>query len=194
MPRQARVKSETGIYHVMLKGIDNRDIFLDEFDRSKFIEQIIRAKEKGLFALLAYCLMDNHVHLLIKENEEIGKSIKRITVGYVIWQYLAAYNHNPCHIDSKQIEGYFNTQNEFEEFMGVLSDDKCLGCIPIKKHSDEALRKIILKEFHIESLEAMSIKERNQIIKKIYQTTGASVRQLGRVLGLANGIVQRGIR
>lgn len=250
MPRQARVKSETGIYHVMLKGIDNRDIFLDEFDRSKFIEQIIRAKEKGLFAILAYCLMDNHVHLLIKENEEVGKSIKRITVGYVIWhnskygrighlfqnrfhsepvetdsylvtvvryihhnpvkagiaklprdyewssyhQYLAAYNHNPCHIDPKQIEGYFNTQNAFEEFMNVLSDDKCLGCIPIKKYSDEALRKIILKEFHVESLEAMSIKERNQIIKKIYQTTGASVRQLGRVLGLANGIVQRGIR
>ncbi|WP_296561632.1 transposase [uncultured Acetobacterium sp.] len=33
--------------------------------------------------MYAYCLMDNHVHLLIKEGEELGTSIKRITVGYV---------------------------------------------------------------------------------------------------------------
>ncbi len=37
----------------------------------------------GGFELYAYCLMDNHVHLLIKEGEELGTSIKRITVGYV---------------------------------------------------------------------------------------------------------------
>jgi REP element-mobilizing transposase RayT len=85
MPRQARVKSKTGIYHVMLKGIDDRDIFLDDDDRSKFLEQLLKSKEKGDFSLLAYCLMDNHVHLLIEENEEIGKSIKRMAVGYVLW-------------------------------------------------------------------------------------------------------------
>jgi REP element-mobilizing transposase RayT len=85
MPRLARVKSITGIYHIMLRGIDKRDIFLEDEDRIKFLENINNAKEFGNFEIYGYCLMDNHVHMLIKENEEIGISIKRITVGYVGW-------------------------------------------------------------------------------------------------------------
>lgn len=69
----------------MLKGIDGREIFLDEEDKAKFLEKIINAKETGKFKLYGYCLMDNHVHLLIEESEDIGTSIKRITVSYVQW-------------------------------------------------------------------------------------------------------------
>nr|WP_320024129.1 transposase [uncultured Acetobacterium sp.] len=83
MARQARFKSTTGIYHVILKGLDGRNIFLDDSDRSVFMEKLNKARETGGFQLYAYCLMDNHVHLLIKEGEELGTSIKRITVGYV---------------------------------------------------------------------------------------------------------------
>ncbi|MGV8154702.1 MAG: transposase [Alkaliphilus sp.] len=85
MPRGKREKSETGIYHIMLRGIDRRDLFLDDNDKEKFIQILIKAKEQGGFFLYAYCLMDNHVHLLIKEDEEIGKSIKRVAVSYVQW-------------------------------------------------------------------------------------------------------------
>lgn len=85
MPRQARVRSITGIYHIMLRGIDKRDIFLENEDKLKFLECIERAKAKGNFKVLGYCLMDNHIHMLLKESEEIGTSIKRITVGYVGW-------------------------------------------------------------------------------------------------------------
>lgn len=83
MVRQARIKSATGIHHVMLKGLDGRHIFLDDSDRSIFMEKLNKARKTGGFQLYAYCLMDNHVHLLIKEGEELGTSIKRITVGYV---------------------------------------------------------------------------------------------------------------
>lgn len=85
MPRGARERSSTGIYHIMLRGIDKRDVFLDDEDRIKFIDNIIKAKEVGDFKLYGYCLMDNHIHLLVKEGEEVGESIKRITVGYVGW-------------------------------------------------------------------------------------------------------------
>jgi len=77
MARTTRKRSETGIYHIMLRGIDRREIFLDDEDRVKFIEKLMRAKETADFDLYGYCLMDKHVHLLIKENEEIGTSIKR---------------------------------------------------------------------------------------------------------------------
>ncbi len=45
MPRGPRQKSESGIYHVMLKGIDGRNIFLDEGDRKKFLSQLLQAHE-----------------------------------------------------------------------------------------------------------------------------------------------------
>ena len=92
MPRYPIKRSLSGIYHIMLKGIDGRDIFLDDEDRIKFIENTVKARGKGNFKLHAYCLMDNHVHLLIKENEEIGTSIKRITVGCVQWHNLLIAN------------------------------------------------------------------------------------------------------
>lgn len=47
-----------------------------------YLSRANRGKTGGHFS---YCLMDNHVHLLIKEGEEIGESIKRITVRYVHW-------------------------------------------------------------------------------------------------------------
>lgn len=85
MAREKRKRSETGIYHIMLRGIEGRNLFENEEDKETFIEAIIKAKEKGEFLLYGYCLMDNHVHMLIKEGEEIGTSIKRITVSYVQW-------------------------------------------------------------------------------------------------------------
>ncbi len=85
MARLAREKSETGIYHIMLRGLDKRNIFLDDEDRLKFIDSMIKAMGKGNFELYGYCLMGNHVHLLLKAVEEPGTVLKRITVGYVGW-------------------------------------------------------------------------------------------------------------
>ncbi|WP_432401570.1 transposase [Wukongibacter sp. M2B1] len=84
MPRQRREKSSTGIYHIMMRGIDKREIFIDDEDREIFLSYLFRAKQKSNYKIYGYCLMGNHVHILMKEgNEEIGASIKRITVGYV---------------------------------------------------------------------------------------------------------------
>jgi len=70
----------------MLRGINRQIIFEEDEDRRKFLETLKRFKEISLFDLYAYCLMDNHVHLLIKENDEsISVSIKRISCSYVHW-------------------------------------------------------------------------------------------------------------
>ena len=91
MPRGARKRSETGLYHVMIRGADRRIIFADDEDHRKFLHQLRDAKEKSSCKLYAYCLMGNHVHLLIKEEEEALESImKRLGVAYVSyynWKY-----------------------------------------------------------------------------------------------------------
>ncbi len=86
MPRYARKKSESGISHVMLRGINKQTIFEDDEDRERFLETIERYKAKSKYEIYGYCLMDNHVHLLLKETEEpISTIIKRICSSYVYW-------------------------------------------------------------------------------------------------------------
>ncbi len=86
MARSGRIKSSTGIYHIMVRGINKQNIFLGEVDYLKYISLLEGYKNKIGFELYAYCLMDNHLHLLIKEgNEDISNTMKRIGVGYVSW-------------------------------------------------------------------------------------------------------------
>ena len=99
MPRMARRKSQTGIYHVMLRGIDKRDLFLKESDYQKFIDYIQKARDKSEFTVYAYCLMTNHIHILIKtqtETQDIGDIVRRITVGYA--QYHNIQNGRTGHL------------------------------------------------------------------------------------------------
>lgn len=86
MPRAAREKSSTGIYHVILRGMNRQTIFEDEEDSIKFIQTLSEYQKKSGFKLYAYCLMGNHVHLLVKEEkEDLGITIKRIGASYVYW-------------------------------------------------------------------------------------------------------------
>ena len=70
MPRAARKKSASGIYHVMLRGADRRVLFYDDEDNERFLDTLRHAKEISGFKLYAYCLMGNYVHLLIEEGAE----------------------------------------------------------------------------------------------------------------------------
>ena len=86
MARTARAVGDSGIYHVMLRGINRQRIFEDDEDREKFLEILKKSKEKDGFDLLAWCLMPNHVHLLIHENEvKLETIFRRIGASYVYW-------------------------------------------------------------------------------------------------------------
>lgn len=86
MPRRARKMSESGIFHIMLRGINRQTIFEDDEDRQRFLETIRHYKTVSKYEIYSYCLMDNHVHLLIREKEEpISTAIKRISSSYVYW-------------------------------------------------------------------------------------------------------------
>ncbi|MFZ7133092.1 MAG: transposase [Eubacteriales bacterium] len=86
MPRAARKISSTGIYHIMIRGIDRTDIFRDEDDKDKFIEILEKVKKEMDFELYGYCLMDNHAHFIIKENEvSISLIMKKICGTYGGW-------------------------------------------------------------------------------------------------------------
>ncbi|MCL6573144.1 MAG: transposase [Bacillus sp. (in: Bacteria)] len=91
MSRRARIKSGSGIYHIMLRGANRQEIFHDDGDCLKFLDIIEKYKIKSKMSIFAWCLMGNHVHLLLREgNEELSITMKRIGVSYVSyynWKY-----------------------------------------------------------------------------------------------------------
>lgn len=98
MPRQPRKPSGTGIFHVMMRGINHQNIFEDEEDYYRFLSTLEAMaesyEEDGTpagrnYTLYAYCLMSNHFHLLIRErDDDLAMAVKRIASSYVYY-----YNH-----------------------------------------------------------------------------------------------------
>ena len=87
MPRIARQRSESGIYHIMLRGANRQAIFHDDEDCLRYLETLDRYKKQSELKVHGWCLMGNHVHLLLGEGkEEISVTMKRIGVSFA-WYY-----------------------------------------------------------------------------------------------------------
>ena len=86
MARLQRKYSNTGYYHIMLRGNERKKVFLDDEDRLKFIEIIHKKKTATNMLLSAYCLMDNHVHLVMRDDKnEISIIMKGIATSYAMF-------------------------------------------------------------------------------------------------------------
>lgn len=77
-----RIFSSLGINHIIIKGINGQPVFLDNEDRIYFLN-LLNSKLSTKFILISYCLMSNHIHLLIKENTSFDTSnLMRNFVSY----------------------------------------------------------------------------------------------------------------
>ena len=76
----------------MLRGINRQTVFLDEEDNRHFLAVLELCKEISEYRVYAYCLMGNHVHLLLQTGKEpLELAMKRIGTRYVVW-YNAKYD------------------------------------------------------------------------------------------------------
>ncbi len=93
MPRQPRVISKNGLYHIIFRGADKQDIFREEYDYLRLKNIISKVKQDSNMQIYAYCFMKNHVHMFIKENEPglISNVMKKILTSYASW-YNKKYN------------------------------------------------------------------------------------------------------
>lgn len=86
MPRVSRKLSRSKVYHVMIRGNERKKIFIDDEDRERFIGTIREKNKERKFLVYAFCLMDNHIHLLInEEHDQIPKIMQRIGVSYAYY-------------------------------------------------------------------------------------------------------------
>ena len=83
MSKYLREFSNSKIYHIIIKGIDESTIFYDDEDRNVFLNKLKVTKKKFKYKILSYCLMNNHVHLVISiENENLSKGIQSLIIRY----------------------------------------------------------------------------------------------------------------
>ena len=86
MPRRARLLCESGIYHIMIRGNEKKDIFIDDEDRERFLKIVMDKAHQEEVQILSYCLMNNHIHLLtMQKSLEISRFMKRVGVSYAYY-------------------------------------------------------------------------------------------------------------
>ncbi len=92
MPRHARNRSASGYMHVIVRGIGKQLLFEDEHDYMYYLKKLEQYCMDTEVRVCAFCLMDNHVHLLLKgESEAIVLLMKKIGVSYS-WHYNKKYD------------------------------------------------------------------------------------------------------
>ena len=81
-----RIEIPKTIYHVISRGNNKSNIFLDDKDYNVFLKQLIDVKSEKNFLLYAYCLMPNHFHLLIESIEEpLSNIMQKLLTLYAIY-------------------------------------------------------------------------------------------------------------
>ena len=89
MPRSARQKSGSGYYHIVHRGIGKQILFEEDEDNERFLATLQRYRRELGLGLVAYCLMENHIHLLLHDVQgQIEQIMKKIAVSYAYY-----YNH-----------------------------------------------------------------------------------------------------
>ena len=86
MPRQARTHSESGYMHLIAKGNGNQILFADRSDYLFYLSLLQKYAADTNIEILAYCLMDNHVHLLIRdEGRNVSMFVQKLNGSYTGW-------------------------------------------------------------------------------------------------------------
>lgn len=97
MARKPRIEFPGGLYHVISRGNNRRPIFRDDVDRKQFLEFLTRCKKQHGFRLLAFVLMNNHIHLLVETGPApLSKTMQQLLGSYT--RYFNRRHHRVGHL------------------------------------------------------------------------------------------------
>ena len=83
MPRQARLDAPGTLHHVMIRGIEGREIVRDGKDRKEFVERMGELASETGTNIYAWALMENHAHVLLRSGAKgLPRYMRRLLSGY----------------------------------------------------------------------------------------------------------------
>lgn len=130
MPRISRKSYETSFFHVMVQGIKKEYIFNNKITTMKYIELLKNEKEKFKIEILAYCVMNNHAHLLIYTESIKDMSLFMHTINQKFAQF---YNY----VNQGRVGYVFRDRYKSEPIYNEQSLIRCIRYIhnnPVKAH------------------------------------------------------------
>lgn len=85
MARKARIQSPTNYYHIMARGNNREYIFTNPDHKTYYLEVLNEQAEDSLIEIAAYCIMDNHVHMVIEADMlNLTKAMKSINIKFAM--------------------------------------------------------------------------------------------------------------
>lgn len=98
MPRIARKYQLSNYYHVIVQGDEKKFIFQKDSSKSYYLNLILKNSERNHVKILAYCIMDNHAHILVysSNHEQISKMMSQTGTSYGI--YFSKLRNNIGHV------------------------------------------------------------------------------------------------
>lgn len=88
MARRPRTHFSGAVYHAMARGVNGCDIYVDDRDRTMFLEILSRIASEASCEIIAYCLMGNHFHLAIK----VGPIPLSVVMHRILTAYAMSFN------------------------------------------------------------------------------------------------------
>ena len=89
MPRASRIDMPNLLQHVIVRGIEKRDIFTNDDDRLDFVRRFSLLLEATGTECLAWALLSNHFHLLLRTTDiPLSKFMRRLHTGYAVTFHL----------------------------------------------------------------------------------------------------------
>lgn len=88
MPREARKRSETDYYHIVMRGNNKSTIFADKPSKVYLMELLNKIEQEEDIDVAAWCIMDNHVHMVIRVGfEDFERIFKRLNVSFAMYHH-----------------------------------------------------------------------------------------------------------
>jgi putative transposase len=85
MPRQARLDSPGTLHHVMVRGIEKKDIFEEKYDKADMVSRMGDLAKETMTFIYAWSIMSNHIHILLKSGPRgLSNFMRRLLTGYSI--------------------------------------------------------------------------------------------------------------
>jgi putative transposase len=86
MPRRSRIDAAGALNHIMVRGIEGRDIFGSDTDRDHFVLRLGEVLRETKTICYAWALIPNHFHLLLRTGPvPISTAMRRLLTGYAVW-------------------------------------------------------------------------------------------------------------
>ena len=85
-PRIQRCFSPIELYHVLINGNNNEEIFIDKMDKQSMVDILFEKSANDAYESYAYCILDNRANLLIRPNKSsLSEAMKKINMAYAAY-------------------------------------------------------------------------------------------------------------